>query len=538
MNRRTRLFLTVLGRAVCVSVLLLLFSACMEPVGPFDNPYDPENPDSPFSYDLSAVSGTGDVQAAAESGAVRFEWSAVDHATMYHLQVARDGRFSDFVHDDEVPPGTTAVDVELEAESRYFWRVRYEAEVTRGGTTSESWGLWYGPWEVTVTSEDSGGDGDATVDQVSTPRFTPTGGTYDADQSVEITTETEGAAIYYTTDGSEPTPSSNEYTEPISVAGDGTSVTVRAIAVLDGYTDSTVEQAAYSIDYGEVDESEPDPEPDPEPDTVSTPRFTPTGGTYDADQSVEITTETAGATVYYTTDGSEPTPSSNEYTEPVSVSGDGTSVTIKAIAVLDGYTDSTVEQAAYAINYEQVSTPQFTPTGGTYNADQSVEITTETAGATIYYTTDGSDPEVNASGTSEYTEPISVSGNGTSVTVKAIAMLDGYTESTVAEAIYTIAYETTPVTVTVLVDMPEQPTVSFSGQQLSLTYGTTMTVSATITESPDEPPTWYMDGVSATTGESYTTDSSLTTGPHSITMVVMVGGIPYTETIDFEVVTP
>ncbi len=165
MSRHTRLFLTVLGCAVCVVALLVIVSSCVEPVGPFDNPYDPGNPDSPFSYDVSPVSGTGRVTTMTAAAEVTFEWSVVDHALRYHLQVARNGRFSDVVHDDEVPAGTTAVAVELEAGSRYHWRVRYEAEVTHNGTTSESWGLWCGPWEVTVASEDLGdGDGDIPFD--------------------------------------------------------------------------------------------------------------------------------------------------------------------------------------------------------------------------------------------------------------------------------------------------------------------------------------------------------------------------------------
>jgi hypothetical protein len=206
MNRHTRLFLTVLGCAMCVAALLLVVSSCVEPVGPFDNPYDPENPDSPFSYDLSAVSGTGEVQAAAESGAVTLRWSAVDHATMYHLQVARDGRFSDMVHDDEVAPGTTAAEMELEAESRYHWRVRYEAEVTRGGTTSAAWGLWCGPWEVTVRADDSGdGDGDIPFDEGQSFLV-------GVDSAVELVLEPElhggltdrwFEPLFYRTDGSE-----------------------------------------------------------------------------------------------------------------------------------------------------------------------------------------------------------------------------------------------------------------------------------------------------------------------------------------------
>ncbi len=81
--------------------------------------------------------------------------------------------------------------------------------------------------------------------------------------------------------------------------------------------------------------------------TVATPKFNPSAGSYNAAQSVTISCETSGATIYYTTDGSTPTTSSNPYTEPISVT---TTTTIKAIAVKDGMSNSVVATAVYEIN--------------------------------------------------------------------------------------------------------------------------------------------------------------------------------------------
>ena len=55
--------------------------------------------------------------------------------------------------------------------------------------------------------------------------------------ALAISSLTQGATIYYTTDGSEPTTSSTPYTVPISFVKNGT---VRAIAVCDGYDNSAV----------------------------------------------------------------------------------------------------------------------------------------------------------------------------------------------------------------------------------------------------------------------------------------------------------
>ena len=81
--------------------------------------------------------------------------------------------------------------------------------------------------------------------------------------------------------------------------------------------------------------------------TAATPTFTPAGGTFITEQNVSISTTTADATIYYTTDGTEPTESSSVYSEPITVS---TTTTLKAIAVAEGYQNSAVAEATYTIN--------------------------------------------------------------------------------------------------------------------------------------------------------------------------------------------
>ena len=81
-------------------------------------------------------------------------------------------------------------------------------------------------------------------------------------------------------------------------------------------------------------------------ETCATPSFTPAAGVYTSVQNVTISSATDGATVYFTTDGTDPTTSSSVYSEPISVSE---TTTIKAIAVKAGLDNSTVATATYTI---------------------------------------------------------------------------------------------------------------------------------------------------------------------------------------------
>ena len=88
--------------------------------------------------------------------------------------------------------------------------------------------------------------------KVATPTFSIESGTaVDKGSTVTITTDTEGATIHYTIDGTEPTSTSTIYYEPIILNDD---VTIKAIAVKEGYDDSDVATATYTI------ATEPEPE--------------------------------------------------------------------------------------------------------------------------------------------------------------------------------------------------------------------------------------------------------------------------------------
>ena len=79
---------------------------------------------------------------------------------------------------------------------------------------------------------------------------------------------------------------------------------------------------------------------------AAAPTFSPSPGTYSSPVSVTILDSTSGATIYYTTDGSTPTNSSNVYTGPIAVSS---SIILNAIAVAPDYRTSQVTGGLYAI---------------------------------------------------------------------------------------------------------------------------------------------------------------------------------------------
>ena len=87
---------------------------------------------------------------------------------------------------------------------------------------------------------------------------------------------------------------------------------------------------------------------------VGAPTPSVESGTYTENQKVALASSTEGATIYYTTNGSEPgRTTGTRYTGPIPAGGmEGQSITttIKAIAVKDGMQDSEVKTFTYTIN--------------------------------------------------------------------------------------------------------------------------------------------------------------------------------------------
>jgi len=131
-----------------------------------------------------------------------------------------------------------------------------------------------------------------------------------------------GVTIYYTLDGSEPNSASLIYTKPISI---DETTTIKAKAFRQGMQDSKTASAKYNL-------------------KVAKPIFSVQGGPYVSAQFVSISCATPGAEIHFTTDGTEPTETSTEYNEPITVI---VSTTIKAKGFKTGCASSDTASETY-----------------------------------------------------------------------------------------------------------------------------------------------------------------------------------------------
>lgn len=92
--------------------------------------------------------------------------------------------------------------------------------------------------------------------------------------------------------------------------------------------------------------------------TVARPTITPAGGTFADSVTVELATTTAGAGIYYTLDGSNPTTSSTLYSVPFALIR---SAIFKAIGTREGFNNSLIAGAAFTI-----TTPDAVPRYGVF----------------------------------------------------------------------------------------------------------------------------------------------------------------------------
>ena len=166
------------------------------------------------------------------------------------------------------------------------------------------------------------------------------------------------------------------------------------------------------------------------------PTFTPTAGTYESATMVSISSETNGAAIRYTTDGSTPSETAGTiYSSPVNIS---MNTTLQAIAYNTGMSDSTITAGLFR---SSVPVRRSAWRRAPYTCAQTVTISTSTSGATIRYTTDGRTPSETAG--TIYSSAVNINVN---TTLQAIAYMSGMADSSSPPECYTVQRVTPPLT--------------------------------------------------------------------------------------------
>ncbi len=245
--------------------------------------------------------------------------------------------------------------------------------------------------------------------QVDSPTTNVAEGIYSSPQSVSLSTTTESASIRYTVDGTDPDETSTLWTGlPIEI-GEFTTSTIKAIAYKENWAASEMMTITIQV-TGQLPQVE----------------FSLEGGAYESNQILSLSVPGyPTASIYSTSNGSEPSEASILYIGSILLNAPS-DVTIKAIAVLDNYRTSEVASNDYEVRYK-VETPVFSQESGIYTAPLDLEITSATNGASVYYTTDGSDPTTGML----YSEPIQLEED-TNTEIRAIAMRNGWFDSELA----------------------------------------------------------------------------------------------------------
>jgi hypothetical protein len=262
---------------------------------------------------------------------------------------------------------------------------------------------------------------------------------------------------------------------------------------------------------------------------AATPTFSPNGGTFTANQSVTISSTSVGAIKCWNTTGSPATngttgctPGSTLYAGPITVS---VNETVFAVAGGSGFTDSSVGSAAFAFHG---SAPTFSPNGGTFTGAQTLTLSNAQS-LSMIFTTNGSTPSSDGAGHvangTAYSGPFSVAATET---VKAIGYQNGWTDSSVGSASFTINYNLT-ANVSGTGSVSSSPIgINTCTTSCSALFGQGTVVTLTATPGPGFMFSGWSGGGCAGTGTCVVTLNSTTsvTATFSVIVPVFVTGQP------------
>jgi sugar lactone lactonase YvrE len=326
-----------------------------------------------------------------------------------------------------------------------------------------------------------------------TPVISPASGTYTGVQAATITDASSGAVIYYTTDGTTPTNTSNVYSGSIAIAA---TTTLQAIAIAPGLGQSAVVAATYTIVL-------------PVAPTVAA---TPSATSITTAQTLTVAVTVAGTSGSPTPTGSV-TLSGGGYTAPTATLAKGSATFSLAAGVLAVGTDSltasyTPDSASYTVyTSANGATPAITVTQAIGTAISTVTLTpsattiTNQQAVSVAVTVSGTSGQASPTGnvtlaSGSYSAQQTLSGSGAATfSIPAGALGSGantLTASYSGDMNYATASGTTAVTVApVLVTAPNPASVAPGSSATATatfsagsTYSGTMNLVCTLTASP------------------------------------------------------
>ena len=254
------------------------------------------------------------------------------------------------------------------------------------------------------------------IPTVATPTFTPNTGTYADSVVFTLTCVTEGAAIRYTTDGSEPATTSTLYTVPVTLSNTST---VKAKAFKTDWNASETASVIYTIAH--------------EPALAVTPNALSFSSSV-LTNNFEITSAFLTAPISISCNNthfslSESSIPATTASASVTVTFDGTMPTTGIITISSDTLSAEIALTATA----KLAAPTITPATGTTDTAITVSIASAN-NANIYYTLDGTIP---TAASTLYAAPFVLNTEGV-YTVTAIAIQEGWESSETASATYTI----------------------------------------------------------------------------------------------------